>query len=241
MRLRLELSEPVFLRWLNAQAPKSGLWDDSRLTDMLRSHVDTFLASGIKTSGAEERLSRSLPMGSEARDVLLKWTENHHGALSWHPEKGFEFDTWMGLDEWSGNEDLGSRTEIEAARQFACFMDSEARWRLVKCKRCQVYVLPKTLRRKVHEKGWHCAQCAHKRSAIDSTSSRRKRDKERIRQALAKAVEDWQKMAHKPRLNRVLWITEKVNDLLDKYGVKIARNTTTRYLNETESVDPLKR
>ena len=233
MRLKLVLCEEVFLRWLNAQARRNGLWDDSLLTRRLRSATNTFLASGMKACGAEEPRARCLPIGSEARDVLLKWTELQRGSVTWHPEKGFEIaDTVMGLDEWSGKDDCGSRTEIEAARQFACFMDSDARWRLVRCKRCGTYALPKALRLKVYKRGWRCRKCVHKASAIVATSKRRKDRREQIDECAAQAVQEWKRMPRKPRgYDQVSWVTKKVNDQLIHKGLDtIARNTVTHFL-----------
>lgn len=195
--------------------------------------MNTFLASGRKASGAEEPRARSLPIGSEARDVVLKWTELQRGSVIWHPEIGFEVaDTVMGMDEWSGKDDCESRTEIEAARQFACFMDSDARWRLVRCKSCGTYALPKTLRRKVYRQGWHCRNCIHKVYAKIATVRRRKDRREQVDKWASKAVQEWERMPRKPRgCDRVPWVTEKVNDQLMGRGFDtIARNTITLFL-----------
>lgn len=219
----------VLLCHLNQESYLSGgehsLLDEAELSKRLRFLVDTFLDSGTKSDGSEEPKSRLLPTGSEAESVVLKWVSLQIGTLHWHAETGLTMGTFMGLDAWSGADDLQSRTEIEATRLFSLFMDSDSRWLLVRCHRCQKYDIRKSLLdRYVH--GWHCAKCRKPSLAIISTCNSRRRRKEKW---FGLVMATWPKSEGKR--DRIGWVTEQVNKSLASHE-KIKRNTITRSVRE---------
>ena len=195
--------------------------------------MDTFLQSGIKSDGSEFPQTRSLPIGSEAENVVLKWVNLQTGTLHWHPEEGFTVGLHMGIDEWSGTDDCQSRTDIEIARLFSLFMESEVRWRIVRCHKCSTYVIPKNLRPS-YAYGWHCSLCRKNASAtILTRNSRKVRKKKRLELAVAAWTKSEGKRDH------IRLVTDEVNESLAWYE-KIKQNTISRMVRENPEIFHLK-
>lgn len=133
--------------------------------------------------------------------------------------------------------------ELEAANLFLEFYRSEWVFRLMKCRKCEIYAVPtrkvgeenqKAWPREQYVRGWHCPKCSGSASATASVE--KSRDDRRTEWLGFAAIEcgKWDAMTRKPSgFDKAQWIADQVNKKLPWSG-HIKRQRITRNLNEIE-------
>jgi hypothetical protein len=103
------------------------------------------------------------------------------------------------------------------------FYQSEWGFRLMRCRRCGVFVISARKPRERYEYGWHCEGC---RSAGTATARMLRVTKQHRQRWLSFAAEAW--LRWRPENGeRAVWIAEEVNKQLGRTESRIRRNSIT--------------
>lgn len=117
-----------------------------------------------------------------------------------------------------------------AAWLFMEFYNSDWTTKLVKCRECSKYAVPRTVR-KSYEHGWYCSKKCRNVKNKKTIAVIRKKEHDKWFNLAVNACIEWDSSAVKPSDDWIRWITEKVNE---KMTNKIKRNTITRNLSKIE-------
>jgi hypothetical protein len=131
--------------------------------------------------------------------------------------------------------------EIIAALFFSDLYNSEWAQRLMLCRGCKTFAIPKQKPRLRYVSGWHCIACSRKASARRSVEKGREAFKSTWLALAVAACQSWD--AKPVRADRVDWITQRVNEGFEALNSfdHIERNTITRNLAKIEQLAREKR
>ena len=223
---------------------------------LLGRHVRAWTDSGLQSDGSEIPESRqyatwgcqaifeamggllncflTIPQGPPLPTVFGLQASNRHqttqrGALSicMEPRGGIRAAP-MVFRGYLSPEEL-------AAWGFLLFWQSPWLFTIMRCARCNVFVIPSRKPRKSYRRGWHCEQCRNKASAAAATADTRNTIRDRW---FGRAVAAWLKCKSQPRRSTkdrcVLFLMERVNKGLP-YSSRIKRNTITHNLGKIQA------
>jgi hypothetical protein len=129
-----------------------------------------------------------------------------------------------------------SDAEIIAALFFSELYNSDWAQKLMLCRGCKIFAIPKKKPRLRYVGGWHCVACSRKASARRSVGKSRGVFKSRWLTLAVAASRSWN--AKPGRADRIQWITQRVNEGFEalKSSDHIERNTITRNLAKIEEL-----
>jgi len=128
-----------------------------------------------------------------------------------------------GITEGQETKDRKEYLEILAATLFMEFYQSEWRFRLMRCRRCGVFVIARRKPRERYKYGWHCAMCRSAGTASARMLAVTKQHRLRWLSFAAEASLRWRP----ENGERSVWIAEQVNKRLWRTEPRIRRNSIT--------------
>jgi hypothetical protein len=132
-------------------------------------------------------------------------------------------DCTEGTSEGRENKNHAEYLDVLAGSLFMEFYQSEWRFRLMRCQRCGVFVIPNRKPRKRYEYGWHCEKCRSAGTATAFMLRATKQHRERWLSLAAEASLRWRP----EKGERSVWIAKEVNKKLGN-DYRITRNSITR-------------
>ena len=179
LRLGLPMPEPF-----KAAAPEEYERAGESLRQMLRGYMNEWLDSGFKAD-VETPNSRSLPADGTAYRVVRKFLSENPPILNMPPNGGVFWIFTMSEYPTSGRDDIYATATREAARLFTEFMDSELRWNLAWCRRCDRYYIRKKVLL-VYKRGAFCRDHQSADGAQRRTKVKREAARDFLHQITAK-------------------------------------------------------
>lgn len=178
--LRIGVSTPD-----DFQAAAPGMYEHAGdlLRQMLRGYMNEWLDSGFKAD-VETPSSRSLPIDGTAYRVVRKFLRENPPTLNM-PTNGGVFGIFtMSSYPTSGIDDICATATREAARLFTEFMDSELRWSLALCRKCDRYYIRKKVN-SIYKRGAFCRDHQSTDGAQRRTKEKRESAKDSLYQMAA--------------------------------------------------------
>jgi hypothetical protein len=181
----------------------------------------------IPRSASERHAYEIVPsttIRSEGRPPTMVILPN--GGFHYRPSLGLPNFGCYAAGEGDDQEDLRKYLEILAASFFMEFFQSAWRFRLMRCRKCGTFAVPKRKPLKRYEYGWHCKSC---RSAATATARVKKQATKHRQRWLSLAAEAWLRWESKKRKEeRAIWIADEVNRQFKRGEPWVMRNSITR-------------